>query len=47
MSINRIYRIQKEIQDLFKNPLVNDNIFIDVEDDINIIKCLIIGTKKC
>ena len=46
MSINRIYRIQKEIKDLFKNPLEKDNIFIDIDDnDINIIKCLIIGTK--
>ena len=47
MSIDRIYRIKKEIEDLYKNPLDNDNIFIEIDDeDISIIKCLIIGTKN-
>lgn len=47
MSIDRIYRIKKEIEDLYKNPLDNDNIFIEIDDeDITVIKCLIIGTKN-
>jgi len=46
MSIDRTFRINKELKDLFKNPLDKDNIFIDVDDNnINIIKCMIIGGK--
>ena len=46
MSIDRIYRIKQELIDLYKYPLDEDNIFIETDDeDISIIKCLIIGTK--
>ena len=44
--MSRIQRIKDEINDLFKNPLDDNNIFYELDNDnINILKVMMIGTK--
>lgn len=44
--MNRLQRIQSELNDLFKNKLDDNFIFYELdEDDVNILKVMIIGTK--
>lgn len=44
--MSKIQRIKDELNDLFKNPLDDNNIFYELDDDnINILKVMMIGTK--
>ena len=44
--MDRIKRIKDELNDLFKNNLDDNNIFYEIDnDDINILKVMMIGTK--
>ena len=44
--MSRIQRIKDEITDLFKNPLDDNNIFYELDNDnIDILKVMMIGTK--
>ena len=45
--MSRIQRIKNEMTDLFKNPLDNDNIFYELDNDnIEILKVMMIGTEN-
>ena len=44
--MSKIQRIKDELNDLFKNPLDDNNIFYELDNDnINILKVMMIGTK--